>query len=288
MFKPKMKEPKAKRVRHEERATIPWPAALETILLSSKTRPFRGKLNSDHVQVDEGAVALSGVGFFGEGREERRRTSAKKYANVRLKDFVPKPARSTGFDCEDEDLAEEGSDNDVDNAGEDDRVRLSFCEAFFLSYALGCLVVVDVDEEELDVTALWCKFCRSRTDFPFLYAVYHHFRSRGWAVRHGSKFGSDFLLYKDGPAFFHASYSVSIEVEGPRGIGADCKKLNWHDLIGLNRVTESAAKELLLARVRVPEDVNNVTDRPDCLRKFNIVEVLVRRWLPSLERNQSK
>ena len=34
--------------------------------------------------------------------------------------------------------------------------------------------------------------------------------TKGWVVRDGTKFGSDFLLYKHGPPFFHASYSVRL------------------------------------------------------------------------------
>ena len=33
-------------------------------------------------------------------------------------------------------------------------------------------------------------------DFPYQYAVYHHFRAKGYVVKDGTKFGCDFLLYK--------------------------------------------------------------------------------------------
>ena len=47
-------------------------------------------------------------------------------------------------------------------------------------------------------------------DFPYQYAVYHHFRAKGYVVKDGTKFGCDFLLYKEGPPFYHAQYSVRI------------------------------------------------------------------------------
>ena len=51
-----------------------------------------------------------------------------------------------------------------------------------------------------------------RPDNPFLlsYVVYHHFRSLGWVVKSGTKFCVDFLLYKRGPVFSHAEFSVLV------------------------------------------------------------------------------
>ena len=61
--------------------------------------------------------------------------------------------------------------------------------------------------------ALWRKFNQSNSNFCEEYAVYHHFRSKGWVVKDGTKFGVEFLLYQEGPAFFHAQYSVKIVSE---------------------------------------------------------------------------
>ena len=47
-------------------------------------------------------------------------------------------------------------------------------------------------------------------DFAHQYAVYHHFRAKGYVVKEGTKFGGDFLLYKEGPPFYHALYCVRI------------------------------------------------------------------------------
>ena len=65
----------------------------------------------------------------------------------------------------------------------------------------------------LIIDALWRKFNQSNPNFCEEYAVYHHFRSKGWVVKDGTKFGVEFLLYQEGPAFFHAQYSVKIVSE---------------------------------------------------------------------------
>merc|ERR1719211_103850 len=76
-------------------------------------------------------------------------------------------------------------------------LKLELCEAFFLSYGLGCLIVSDCDNEneEMSIDEMWDKFCDVDLEFPHKYAVYHHFRSKGWVVKDGCKFGADFLLY---------------------------------------------------------------------------------------------
>lgn len=49
--------------------------------------------------------------------------------------------------------------------------------------------------------------------FPVRYAVYHHFRHKGWVVRPGVTMGVDFLLYKDGPPFTHSSFMVLVRTD---------------------------------------------------------------------------
>merc|ERR1711894_294019 len=170
-------------------------------------------------------------------------------------------------------------------------LRLELYEAFFLSYGLGCLLVNDCDREyeQMSIDDMWNKFCNVDSDFPHQYAVYHHFRSKGWVVKNGCKFGADYLLYKDGPPFYHASYSVWIRQlmsndENSANI-KELPKLDWTSLSGLNRVTESASKELLLVDIHEPNDVkdkmNTITDYINCIR---LEEVLVRRWVASSEK----
>ncbi|RKO85413.1 hypothetical protein BDK51DRAFT_52009 [Blyttiomyces helicus] len=100
-----------------------------------------------------------------------------------------------------------------------ERFQLMQEEAYFLAHGLGCLAVrKDEGGAEIDAHELW-KLFRSRalsqlapagspisvaptpsglslprlaTDFAIRYAVFHHYRSRGWVVKSGIKFGTDF------------------------------------------------------------------------------------------------
>lgn len=95
----------------------------------------------------------------------------------------------------------------------DEVLKLTLEEAFFLSYAIGCLVV-KVRGRFLNLDELWKLFVRNSEQFVFRYIAYHvsilidfifttllylidlielqHFRMSGWVVKSGIKFGSDF------------------------------------------------------------------------------------------------
>ena len=172
---------------------------------------------------------------------------------------------------------------DLESTEGDCSVRLGPLEAHFLGYALGCLITTDHGgEKELSLDETWANYCSQDVRFPYRYVAYHHFRSKGWVVRRGDKFGADLLLYKQGPPFYHASYSV--RVIGPE----EEEKVGWKDLQGLNRVTESAAKELLLARVRPPrgKSLADLVKDPDLVRRSSVTETLVRRWVPEQMREE--
>lgn len=164
-------------------------------------------------------------------------------------------------------------------------LQLLFEEAYFLSYGLGCLIVKDGDED-LDLLKLWQRFCGLHDNFPVRYCAYHHFRSKGWVVRSGAKFAADYLLYKDGPPFYHATFSVIV-----RSVWADTLETEpdhrlqtWPALSGLIRVNGNASKSVLLCHVIKPRDADCTT--PNVLRSFKIQEILVRRWIVSEEREK--
>ena len=90
-------------------------------------------------------------------------------------------------------------------------LHLELCEAFFLSYSLGCLVVHD-HRSPLSLVHQWRLFCDLEPVFPARYRVYHHYRSRGWCVRSGVIMGGDWVLYKLGPAHTHSTYVVRVEM----------------------------------------------------------------------------
>lgn len=163
-------------------------------------------------------------------------------------------------------------------------LHLTFEESFFLVFALGCLRVMDFRGKILSIEELWDQFCRDDIYFIQKYVIYHYFRSKGWVVKPGLKFGGDFLLYKQGPPFYHASYIVLVDVIDETTLERipekAMRRMNLKDLIGMERLAESAAKEILLAQVMWPDSVpreNNLVAL-EKLSEFTVKEILMRRW----------
>ncbi|XP_024892334.1 tRNA-splicing endonuclease subunit Sen2 [Temnothorax curvispinosus] len=169
-------------------------------------------------------------------------------------------------------------------------LHLTFEETFFLLFGLGCLQVIHFDGSLLDINRAWLYFCKEKPDFLQKYVVYHYYRSKGWVVKPGIKYGGEFLLYKEGPPFYHASYIVIIEVADADSLVVDptmsSRSMTWNNLFGFERLSETAAKEILLAQVlwpsSVPRDISETS--PEILSEFTVREVLWRRWNPKQHR----
>ncbi|XP_054710610.1 tRNA-splicing endonuclease subunit Sen2-like isoform X1 [Uloborus diversus] len=177
-------------------------------------------------------------------------------------------------------------------SSEEEHLHLSFEEAFFLSYGLGCLVVKDKDQP-LDLTKLWNKFCNlyPEQNFPVMYTAYHHFRSKGWVVKSGLKYGVDFVLYKDGPPFYHSTYAVivkSLKEQNYKEINTGGKQpLTWSALAAINRVCSHSGKGLMFLYVIKPSTMSeNKISTPFCISEYKIEEVLIKRWVPSESREE--
>ncbi|XP_027858469.1 tRNA-splicing endonuclease subunit Sen2 isoform X2 [Xiphophorus couchianus] len=166
-------------------------------------------------------------------------------------------------------------------------LQLSLEEAFFLVYSLGVLSVYQ-QQEPLSVVQLWRKFRLLRPDFVSSYAAYHHFRSRGWVPKGGggAKYGVDLMLYRKGPPFYHASYSVVVERTGESlGGAAALRPFSWRSLAALSRITATVSKELMLCYIIYPTDLSeDDLDSPVCLSRLKVQEVIVSRWVSSRER----
>lgn len=62
-----------------------------------------------------------------------------------------------------------------------------------MSYALGCLKVFNENDSlELNNIELWKKLAELDKNFIYKYIVYHKLRSKGWVLKNGIKYGSDF------------------------------------------------------------------------------------------------
>ncbi|PTU20999.1 hypothetical protein P175DRAFT_0509502 [Aspergillus ochraceoroseus IBT 24754] len=159
----------------------------------------------------------------------------------------------------------------------EEHLQLSNEEAFFLVYGLGALHVFDNENQTvLSPNSLLSLFCHHsyspprepsshlKTDDPFLvsYVVYHHFRSLGWVVRSGVKFGVDYLLYNRGPVFSHAEFAIVVipsydhpywsESQDRKAECAGKQARSWWWLHCVNRVQAQVRKSLVVCYVEIP------------------------------------
>lgn len=73
-----------------------------------------------------------------------------------------------------------------------EKLMLTPHEAFFLCYGLGCLQILNCDDRVLSTDQCWELFLKTDKNFVPKYVVYHYFRSKGYIVKTGIKFGGDY------------------------------------------------------------------------------------------------
>lgn len=169
-------------------------------------------------------------------------------------------------------------------------LMLQKAEVFFLAFALD-VVKVTHNHNVLSLKQTF-EACTGdnvvpQNKFILDYVVYHHFRSLGWCVRSGIKFGCDFLLYKRGPPFMHAEYTVLVIPSDQESWKA------WEDIMAVSRVVSGVKKILILVYVDVPatevfDSVYRDMDRGkfmELLSLYRVTEVVWRRWNPSRTRD---
>ncbi|XP_068618122.1 uncharacterized protein Tsen2 [Battus philenor] len=150
-----------------------------------------------------------------------------------------------------------------------EKLMLTTQESFFLLYGLGCLQILNSDNKVLSISQCWSLFTNRDKHFLEKYIVYHYFRSKGYIVKPGIKFGGDFLLYKEGPGINHADFVVLIR--------NNKEKCDWISIFGHLRVACTTVKEILIAEVISPEEKPNL---PKDLCKFSVREILLSRNMP--------
>ena len=218
-------------------------------------------------------------------------------------------------------------DSTIPSIHNQEHLQLAPSEAFFLTYALGILSIYPSafpdSSAPLSASHLLHLFRYTsyqppttsslRPDDPFLlsYVTYHHFRSLGWVVRPGLKFGVDWLLYLRGPVFSHAEFAVIVlpaytdaywrETEEVRKDTERREKRSWWWVHCANRVQSQVRKTLVVAWVEVPgvEEVERVSkgrveegsmegevaDIGRFLGLYKVREMTLKRWIPNRERD---
>ncbi|XP_045774559.1 tRNA-splicing endonuclease subunit Sen2 [Maniola jurtina] len=156
-----------------------------------------------------------------------------------------------------------------------EKLMLTLQEAFFLLYGLGCLQIVNAENNILNIEECWNLFSESESNFVEKYVVYHYFRSKGYIVKPGIKFGGDFLLYREGPEMNHADYIVVIN------FGKE--NLDWISLLGHVRMATTTVKEILIAEV-TRSNKDNIK-LPLELQEYSVRELVLTRKIPVIINN---
>ena len=294
--------PHLKRRGQQERLGCPFPVPVSTLNgvepSNNYWTVYRGHIVTQHgkpgliVTSPNQVTALHSNGAFGVVLVNRR---LEDQARPVISDWTP---GSDNIQPSEHLDLEEGGDKEKPMSwaqmketeeSEETELFLELSEAFFLSYSLGCLIVSD-GQTELSPLQQWRRFTPLQPDFPVVYRVYHHYRSRGWVVRSGSTLGADWVLYKGSPSLSHSTYTVRVETvdrrEG-RVIQDVVKTLSWSDILGASRVTGAVKKDLLVARVGVRADKCDWLS-PNCLAGMTVTTSRLRRWVPGDMRWSSK
>ena len=201
-----------------------------------------------------------------------------------------------------------------------EHLQLNPSEAFFLTYALGIVQIRDQATSALLPTEALFTLFRQQSYFPprepqdlcpddpFLlqYVVYHHFRSLGWVVRPGIKFGVDWLLYLRGPVFSHAEFAVIVLPAYTHPYWRSTEELlksttkkegkSWWWLHCVNRVQSQVRKSLVICYVELPppsalsiQSEQKASDKGINIRQFfkqyRVRELTLKRWTPNRERD---
>ncbi|CAJ0932900.1 unnamed protein product, partial [Mesorhabditis belari] len=127
----------------------------------------------------------------------------------------------------------------------DKRLRLGPEELVYLTEAN--VITSIYKEQEMNILDLWAYLCQQHGKYRLArrFALYLHLREIGWIPRSGISFGADYLIYKDGAEYYHASAAVKIlDTATPLEIG------------GLNRELFNVRKSLIIAKVTVPRGVD--------------------------------
>ncbi|XP_013180034.1 PREDICTED: tRNA-splicing endonuclease subunit Sen2 [Papilio xuthus] len=151
-----------------------------------------------------------------------------------------------------------------------EKLMLSKQESFFLLYGLGCLQILNNYDNVLNIEQCWKLFQEDDKYFLEKYVVYHYFRSKGYVVKPGIKFGGDFLLYKEGPSVNHADFIVLIKYAG--------EEYDWISIFGHLRVASTTVKEILIVEVIQPN--KEELQLPKDLKEYSVREVLLSRNNP--------
>lgn len=262
----------------------------------SRSEPSWFGRTSRRLGLDGGELTLEEIT---EARRAKRRKFKKEREQQQLlelkqkqKEGVLNPADANLLDKNEKKQIEDNENNAADSDAVVTKVRkedtdlikdgviekletlhLHPCEAVFLCVCLG---VLEIDGIET-IQQLLQTFFPEDSDWQ-KYVVYHYFRSLGWCVRDGIKFGVDWLIYKQGPPFQHAEFAVSVQPSSGRP--------DWWWLHANMRVVNNAKKAMTLVYVTKEErpdytKISNVAAFRKALSQYTVKILTFSRFTPS-------
>ncbi|CAH9109025.1 unnamed protein product [Cuscuta epithymum] len=162
--------------------------------------------------------------------------------------------------------------------------QFSLEEAFYLTYSLKCINLVDENQHKISIEEVWKHMVSQRENFPNLCRAYCHLRSKNWVVRSGSQYGVDFVAYRHHPSLVHSEYAVLVlSLEG--GSNGNGRLRVWSDYQCTLRLCGSVAKTLLVLYVQKHSIVD--VESPSSLDSYTIEERTITRWSPEQCREDS-
>ncbi|EDW28748.1 GL18779 [Drosophila persimilis] len=163
---------------------------------------------------------------------------------------------------------------------EDETLLLGLEESCFLAYYLKVLEIKNQSGTSVD----WEGFLKVAQDLNDRFlenlACYLYLKSKNWVIKSGIKFGGDFLIYKQSPRNFHASFLVIVQTH------SDLDYYQPKNLKGVQRVAETSDKDVLLLTVDCrtvltvgqPKEDSSHIATPEALKEISVTETIVRRF----------
>lgn len=129
------------------------------------------------------------------------------------------------------------------------QIYISAYEALYLMEKEK-LELFDINNKEVDKEQLSKRMKRSNRNFLRNYIVFKDLRSKGYNIKTGAKYGTEFRAYEKGvlPGKAHAKWLIAPAKEDER--------ISWQEILGKNRIANSTKKRMLLAIV---DNDNSVT-----------------------------
>lgn len=159
-------------------------------------------------------------------------------------------------------------------------------EAIFLTFALPVINITPLELFQKLQMSQYTQYGDNFHSFIIQYVVYHYYRSRGWCVRSGIKFGCDYLLYKRGPPFQHAEFCINVM---DCHSGGNTKDYTWYSR--QSRVISGAKKIMVLTYVNRKVSSSQIMEwwsarqYHKVFHSYEINEIIYKRWVPGKNRD---